>query len=44
MKSKVPAAFQCPLSFLFAEGKKKKDKCCKKFKDGDRCKKCPGRK
>lgn len=22
---------------------KKKDKCCKKFKDGKRCKKCPNR-
>jgi hypothetical protein len=28
---------------VFAECKKK-DKCCKKFKKGKRCKSCPGRK
>lgn len=30
-----------PLPLL--EGKKLKKKCCKKFKKGKRCKKCPGR-
>lgn len=42
-KPKHPFEGQCVLAALFAESKKKKD-CCKKFKKGDRCKKCPGRK
>jgi hypothetical protein len=42
-KTKNPIAIQCPLSIYFADSKKKK-KCCKEFKTGDRCKKCPGRK
>lgn len=33
----------CPLSVFLECSKKKKD-CCKNFKKGDRCKKCPGRK
>lgn len=33
----------CPLLPLMAHYKKHK-KCCKSYKDGDRCKKCPGRK
>ena len=33
----------CSLMAAFAEHKKHK-KCCKSFKKGDRCKKCPGRK
>jgi hypothetical protein len=28
----------------FVETCKKHKKCCKEFKKGDRCKKCPGRK
>lgn len=32
-----------PLSVFMECSKKKKD-CCKNFKKGDRCKKCPGRK
>jgi hypothetical protein len=32
-----------PLSVFDACHKKGKD-CCKKFKKGDRCKKCPGKK
>lgn len=32
-----------PLGFFYELGKKKKD-CCKKFKKGDRCRKCPARK
>jgi hypothetical protein len=28
----------------FADTCKKHKKCCKSYKDGDRCKKCPGRK
>ena len=28
---------------LFTDDKKKKD-CCKSYKKGDRCKKCPGKK
>jgi hypothetical protein len=31
-----------PLPVL--QQKKMKKKCCKKFKKGDRCKKCPGNK
>lgn len=33
----------CSLTPLVDCCKKKKD-CCKSFKKGDRCKKCPGRK
>jgi hypothetical protein len=33
----------CPLS-LYSDCCKKKKKCCKKYKEGKRCKKCPGRK
>jgi hypothetical protein len=33
----------CPLS-IYTDCCKKKKECCKKFKDGNRCKKCPGRK
>ncbi len=29
---------------VFAECCKKKKNCCKSYKKGDRCKKCPGRK
>jgi hypothetical protein len=29
---------------VYAECCKKKKECCKNFKKGDRCKKCPGRK
>jgi hypothetical protein len=32
----------CALQELFAVMEKKKD-CCKKFKKGKRCKKCPAR-
>jgi hypothetical protein len=35
--------FECPLLPLI-DSWKKKHKCCKSFKDGKRCKKCPGRK
>ena len=35
--------FSCPL-LPFIDCCKKNKKCCKKHKDGDRCKKCPGRK
>jgi hypothetical protein len=44
-KTTVPAFFQnnCPLT-VFADCCKKKKDCCKNFKKGDRCKKCPGRK
>ncbi|MFN8700139.1 MAG: hypothetical protein ACK500_05865 [Flavobacteriales bacterium] len=34
----------CPLSDLFSGEKAKKNKCCKSFKHGKRCKKCPGKK
>jgi len=33
----------CPLA-VFTDCCKKKKDCCKNFKKGDRCKKCPGRK
>ncbi len=44
-KPKTPVFFQnsCPLT-VFADCCKKKKDCCKSFKKGDRCKKCPGRK
>jgi len=40
-----PYLNNCPLQVLMETAcfKKKKD-CCKNFKKGDRCKKCPGRK
>lgn len=43
--SKAQLFFQnnCPLTVIIENIKKKKD-CCKNFKKGDRCKKCPGRK
>ena len=31
-----------PFSLPIVQGKKVKKKCCKKFKKGKRCKKCPG--
>lgn len=34
----------CPLSGLGINGDEKKKKCCKKYKHGKRCKKCPKRK
>jgi len=38
----LPACGSCPLSGPgFELKKKKKKKCCKSWKDGDRCKKCP---
>lgn len=44
-KPKALVFFQnnCPLS-VYADCCKKKKDCCKNFKKGDRCKKCPGRK
>lgn len=35
--------FNCPL-LPFMDCCKKDKKCCKKHKEGDRCKKCPGKK
>jgi hypothetical protein len=35
--------FDCPL-LPFIECSKKHKDCCKNFKKGDRCKKCPGKK
>jgi len=32
-----------PFPLPLIEGKKLKKKCCKKFKKGKRCKKCPGK-
>lgn len=31
-----------PFSLPIVQGKKVKKKCCRKFKKGKRCKKCPG--
>lgn len=36
-----PSAFRLPFPLPIAEAKMKK-KCCKKYKKGKRCKKCPG--
>ncbi len=33
-----------PFPLPVIQGKKLKKKCCKKFKKGKRCKKCPGNK
>ncbi len=33
-----------PFALPIVEGKKLKKKCCRKFKKGKRCKRCPGRK
>jgi hypothetical protein len=35
--------FECPLLPIIENWKKKK-KCCRSFKNGTRCKKCPGKK
>lgn len=32
-----------PFALPIVQGKKMKKKCCKKFKKGKRCKRCPGR-
>lgn len=39
-----PAAFALPFPLPVVQGKKLKKKCCKKYKKGKRCKRCPGRK
>lgn len=31
-----------PFALQIVEGKKLKKKCCKKYKKGKRCKRCPG--
>jgi hypothetical protein len=31
-----------PFALPIIEGKKMKKKCCKKYKKGKRCKRCPG--
>lgn len=33
--------FHLPFALPIVQGKKMKKKCCKKFKKGKRCKKCP---
>jgi len=38
-----PTALQLPFALPIVQGKKVKKKCCKKYKKGKRCKKCPGR-
>ena len=32
-----------PFALPIVQGKKMKKKCCKKYKKGKRCKRCPGR-
>ncbi len=32
-----------PFALPIVQGKKLKKKCCKKYKKGKRCKRCPGR-
>jgi hypothetical protein len=34
---------QLPFALPVVQGKKMKKKCCKKYKKGKRCKRCPGR-
>ena len=34
--------FYLPFALPIVEGKKMKKKCCKKYKKGKRCKRCPG--
>ncbi len=36
----APSRLAFPLPII--EGKKMKKKCCKKYKKGKRCKRCPG--
>lgn len=35
------SAVMLPFPLMVIQGKKFKKKCCKKFKKGKRCKKCP---
>ena len=39
-----PAALRLPFPLPVIQAKDDKKKCCKKFKKGKRCKKCPGAK
>ena len=38
-----PDTFKLPFALPIVEGKKLKKKCCKKYKKGKRCGRCPGR-
>jgi len=40
---KSPTDLHLPFALPIIQGKKLKKKCCKKFKKGKRCKRCPGR-
>jgi hypothetical protein len=48
LKLKSPAAYKagdgCALCPLQSLSRDKKKSCCKSFKHGKRCKKCPGKK
>lgn len=35
-------SIRLPFALPIIQGKKMKKKCCKKFKKGKRCKRCPG--
>lgn len=37
-----PTIVQLPFALPVVQSKDKKKKCCKKYKKGKRCKKCPG--
>ena len=37
-----PNAIRLPFALPIVQGKKLKKKCCKKYKKGKRCKRCPG--
>jgi hypothetical protein len=39
--SSTPGALRLPFALPIVEGKKFKKKCCKKYKKGKRCKRCP---
>jgi len=39
---KKKGTLQLPFALPIVAGKKLKKKCCKKYKKGKRCKRCPG--
>jgi len=45
LQMNVPVTSLCQLKHLLSKfsAQKKKDKCCKSYKDGKQCKRCPKR-
>jgi len=40
--AEMPTPIRLPFALPIVQGKKMKKKCCRKFKKGKRCKRCPG--